>query len=343
MQVLRRAERDESGLTADGGPSMWQRARPVLGVVLFAVGLAVNASGGAVHSTPWLAWPLYFIGATIAFCGLSLAIGVWEFLDRLFWPVWLTMTATFLIIGTGVSLTGGATAMRYAYAGLVVVVAGLALVLTELRSAEERLAEAEAAQERQRIAADVHDIVGHTLAATMLHVNAARMSLPSDTDAASEALVEAERSGRAGMEEIRGVVRLLRSGAESPSHSSPDLDDLPSLVENLEAAGATIHTLGLLATGELTRLQSITMYRLAQEGLTNAVKHGTGPIDLQLSSDDGMLAVEITNPIGPSVGHNASGAGLAGARDRVTSMGGTFQAGPAPGGDRWRFAARLPT
>ncbi len=349
MQGLRRANVDERGVSADDGRTeWWQRPRPVLGVVLLAVGIAVNSSGQGFHdSNPWVAWPLYFIGGAIVMNGLFHAVGVGSPLGnafwRSFWPIWFTVTAAMFLVGWGVNVSGGRTAMVYGYTAVVVVVAGLAWVLTELRTAEERLAEAEAARQRQWIAADVHDIVGHTLAATMLHVNAARMSLPGDTDVAVQSLEEAERAGRAGMEEIRSVVRLLRSGGESSSHSSPDLDDLSALVESLEAAGATIHTAGSLPTEDVTRLQSITMYRLAQEGLTNAVKHGTGPVDLQFSCDDGMLAVEITNPIDRNAGRKGSGVGLAGAGDRVTAMGGTVEAGPNEAGDRWRFVARLPT
>lgn len=349
MQGHRRTSQGERGVAAgDGWTEWWRRGPyPVLGVALLAVGIAVNLWGGGFHeSSPWVAWPVYFIGGSIAFNGLFLAVGVGPQLEEAYWrsawPIWLTLTAAFLLVGWGVGVSGGRTAMVYGYAAVVVVVAGLAWVLAELRTAEQRLAEAEAAQQRQWIAADVHDIVGHTLAATMLHVNAARLSLPGDTDAAVQSLEEAERAGRAGMEEIRVVVRLLRSGDESSSHSSPDLDDLPALVENLEAAGATVHTAGSLPTEDLSRLQSITMYRLVQEGLTNAVKHGTGPVDLQFSCPTGMVAVEITNPIDPSAGRKGPGVGLAGAGDRVTAMGGTVEAGPMPGADRWRFAVRLP-
>ena len=327
----------------------WVSPQVWLGSVVFAVGLMVWAGGQVVHGeTAVGAWVLYLVGGVGAVEGLRRLLGVrgergrwWAGLQ----PAWLYWSLIAMMTLVGVSRAyEGAAGTLWVSAGVVALVVGFAFAVAELRAAQERVADTVIVEERQRVAADVHDIVGHAMAVTMLHINAARLSLPADPEAAVESLEEAERNGRASMHEIRSIVRLLRD-ADGPSlHSQPDLGDLAALLGSFSDTGVEICSDIDIDTEGLSQLASVTAYRLAQEGLTNAVRHGAGPIDMRIAAADGAVELEIVNHTSRSGGNadQGSGVGLAVARARVTAVGGTFEAGPTEGGRSWLFKARIP-
>ena len=339
-----------SGSGWGGGSSVrWVSPQVWLGSVVFAVGLMVWASGQVVHDeTAVGAWVLYLVGGVGAVEGLRRLLGVrgergrwWTHLQ----PAWLYWSLIAMMTLVGVSRAyEGAAGTLVVSAGVVALVVGFAFAVAELRAAQERVADTVIVEERQRVAADVHDIVGHAMAVTMLHINAARLSLPANPGAAIESLEEAERNGRASMHEIRSIVRLLRD-ADGPSlHSQPDLGDLAALLGSFSDTGVEICSEIDIDTDGLSQLASVTAYRLVQEGLTNAVRHGDGPIDMRIGATDGAVELEIVNHTSRSGGNaeQGSGLGLAVARARVTAVGGTFEAGPAEGARSWRLKARIP-
>ncbi|MFF2630181.1 sensor histidine kinase [Kitasatospora griseola] len=205
---------------------------------------------------------------------------------------------------------------------------------------ERRLAE------RNRLAHELHDSIGHTLTATTIQAAVAGEVLAADPVAARAALRSIEESARAALEDLDYVLGVLRE--EQPGTApARTLADLPELLERLGHAGAVLEP---ELSGELTRLQgtlSRAAYRILQEGLTNALRHGAGgPVEVRVAAGRELLELAVVNRTGAAtaVGARAfptSGHGLPGLAERVRLLNGEFEAGP-DGSERWRLAVRLP-
>lgn len=262
--------------------------------------------------------------------------------------VWITSAAAFGIVVAGALVRGGDT-LDYTpwVVGLLFGVGGgrafraNAIHVNELRLAHEALAHQAVANERRRIARDVHDIVAHTMSVTMLHLTAARLAVRRDPDAAVAALEEAERHGRASMDDIRRVVRLLRTDEATTGEALPDDTDVPELVEEYVAAGSDVRLQVDGAIETLAPAHRLAVYRIVQESLSNAVRHGRGPVEVSVAAANGCTEVDVRNRTDPThVPDPSIGAGLIGMRERVEALGGTFAAGP-DGDTGWRVHARL--
>ena len=258
------------------------------------------------------------------------------------WSVTVTVVISLNLINQGVSRSD--FGLRVALVGLGTL--GMMLVvlriLDDRLAIERRLAEHTLADERRRLAGDVHDVVDHTLSASVLLMTSARLSVRSDPDAAIASLERAEQQGRRSMDDIRSVVRLLRDDPGT-SPPIPMAGELPALVESFRAGGADI---AYRATGCLTDVPApaaLTVYRVVQEGLTNAVRHGTGTIDVTVRIDPVDVEVEIADdrPVGRSA--TTPGSGLAGMRKRVDAIEGTLEVGGSDNNGRWVMDARIPT
>lgn len=210
----------------------------------------------------------------------------------------------------------------------------------ELRLAQQKLSDQHMADERRRIAREVHDIVAHTMSVTMLHLTAARMALGRDPDAAEEALVEAERHGRASMQDIRRVVRLLREEESVVAVALPDDTDIPALVERYRAAGSDVDLRFDGAIDGLAPASRLAVYRIVQESLSNASRHGHDPVEVVVANGGGRTEIDVTNAAEPDR-PRGTGAGLTGMRERAEALGGTFSAGLDD--RRWRVHARIPS
>ena len=209
--------------------------------------------------------------------------------------------------------------------------------------AQHALAAQAAADDRRRIARDVHDVVAHTLAVTMLHVTAARMAvLRSSSDDAVEALEEAERSGRSSLADIRRIVRLLRSdqdGDGAIDAAQPNMTDIPVLVEGYRSAGFDV---GMTVTGSTERVSAgvgLAIYRVAQEALANAARHGDGAAAIDLRVDDSEVRLSVHNAASAAK-VNARGGGLVGMEERVSAVGGDIDIEKSNG--TWVVRARIP-
>jgi signal transduction histidine kinase len=219
-------------------------------------------------------------------------------------------------------------------------------LVNELERTRRQLAEQALLAERRRIARDVHDFVGHGLAAVMLQVTSARHVLRRDADAAEDALRSAEEVGRRSMHELRRTVTLLRSdddaGVAAPV---PSASEIPALVDQARAGGLAVE---LETRGDLSRVPpavGVALYRIAQEALANAARHAPrARTVLGLELADGRVALEAETS-GPVVAESASQRerphyGLIGMQERATALGGEFAAGPTAGG--WRVRCELP-
>jgi signal transduction histidine kinase len=200
--------------------------------------------------------------------------------------------------------------------------------------------QAELLMERNRLARELHDSVGHALTVTTLQAAAAARLLDSDPEFARRALVAIEETGRTALEDLDHVLGLLREDASAKTPQRT-LADLPALLAQTRSAGVEVEAdVGRIE--ELPPVVSREAYRIVQEGLTNALRHaGKVRVTLRLAVSDARLSLELTNPIADgSPESTGGGRGLRGIRERVTILGGRMSAGADEG--RWRVAVTLP-
>lgn len=227
------------------------------------------------------------------------------------------------------------------------VIAGYAVRLSyivnvKIGEAREALAWQAAAEQRRRVAQDVHDVVAHTLAITMLHITAARMAVRRSSPAeAEEALEEAERHGRASLNDIRRIVRLLRSeDATAVDPAQPGLADVEALAAGYRAAGLPVDLSLAIDDRRTSPAAELALYRVLQEALTNAARHGSGPATVDLRVRGGEMALNVDNPVDHLPARPSQGSGLLGMRERIAAAGGTIEAGVQNG--RWIVRAIVP-
>jgi signal transduction histidine kinase len=218
-------------------------------------------------------------------------------------------------------------------------------LVVELEGTRRQLAHQALLNERRRIARDVHDFVGHGLAAVMLQVTSARHVLRRDADAAEEALRSAEEVGRRSMRELRRTVTLLRSDDEEGVAAPVTVNEIPALVEQARAGGLAVelHVRGNLAA--VSPGVGLALYRIAQEVLANAARHAPRArtmLGLELAHGRVALLAETTGPVaaGLTSERERPHYGLIGMQERTTALGGEFAAGPTR--DGWRVRCELP-
>jgi signal transduction histidine kinase len=224
-------------------------------------------------------------------------------------------------------------------AGAALLVEHERALVAQLRAAQAGLAERSRAEERNRIARELHDVIAHSLTVSLLHIASARLAVEYDPADAARALEEAERLGRQSLSEVRSIVGMSRAQpGEDVAAPVPRIGGVGELVEQFRRAGADI---ALVVEGDLARVPATTgatVYRIAQESLTNAAKHAPGtPVVLRLSADPRRVELTVDSAGTPREG---AGMGLDTMRERALALGGHCAAGPAGGG--WRVHATLP-
>jgi len=195
--------------------------------------------------------------------------------------------------------------------------------------------------ERNRLARELHDSVGHALGIVTVQAGAAGRVLDSDPGFARQALTDIETSAREGLRDLDHVLGLLRD--EAPSRApTPTLADLHRLVGSTRSAGIDLTAELTGPIDEVPQAVSREAYRIVQESLTNAARRaGRSPVSLTLNVGAEDLELELTNPLDASQPQGGGGGrGLNGIKERVISLRGQISAGPEAG--RWRIAVRLP-
>lgn len=195
--------------------------------------------------------------------------------------------------------------------------------------------------ERNRIARELHDGVGHALAVTTMQASVAEAALGSDDAVARAALAEIGRVGRQAMADLDRSLAVLREeddGARPvPQPTLADLDDLRT-----PAGSAVGHEVRLRGDPkDLTGLEGLVSreaYQLLAEAVVNGQRHGDGPVDVSWRRDDATLTVEVSNAVGPR-NANGGGRGLIGMHERAALIGADLEAGAE--GDRWLVRVRL--
>jgi signal transduction histidine kinase len=313
-----------ASLTSRYGP----RAALALSLLAGAgVALTAGTTGGS------LAW---FGLCLVAFCCV-IAAG-W----RLGFAFWL---AAVVLLGSHVLTAHPDLGWLPWIAGVTLSSTGAGLIvheralMGELHAAQAGLAERSRAEERNRIARDLHDVIAHSLTVSLLHVTSARLAVEHDPGDAGRSLAEAERLGRESLDEVRSIVGLLRSDDERRwTAPVPGVEAISDLVERFRAAGAEVT---LESDGELGRLPATagtTLYRIAQEALTNAAKHAPGSaVVVRLAASADRVALTVDSAGVPGQG---AGLGLTSMRERAEAVGGGCESGPVGGG--WRVRASVP-
>jgi signal transduction histidine kinase len=218
----------------------------------------------------------------------------------------------------------------------------------ELASARALVADRAALGERQRIARDLHDVLGHSLTIIMLQLTAARHLLRRDPDEADAALADAERIGRESLNQVRRTVGLLRAdGAGSTRDAggpSPTLEDLDQLLADYRAAGISVQADITGPVASVEAASSVAAYRIVQEAMANVSKHSPShhtSVTVRVDPDDGVCRITVHDRgDGPPPRRSPGGFGLVGMQERARSVGGTVHAGPVA--DGWRVSAELP-
>ena len=296
--------------------------------------LALGAAAWAVMAAPW---GLIVAGYTIAASPRR---------PRWFW----TLVGALAAVVAGRMLAVDRVGAGFAVLTAVLVVGvpvllGLLVgsrrtLVAHLRAEAERLereqhleAERAAARERARIARELHDVVAHRVGLMVLHAGALEVSLADPAAAEQAGLVR--RTGREALEELRQVLGVLREHDDAaPLDPQPTLADLDRLAQQSRDAGMQV---SVVVGGEPRRLPATverTAYRLVQEALTNVHKHaGNAPTEVGVGYGRDCLEVAVRNAApadGPRPGPALPGGGhgLVGLRERVTLLGGTFEAGP---------------
>ncbi|MGZ4770556.1 MAG: sensor histidine kinase [Ilumatobacteraceae bacterium] len=203
------------------------------------------------------------------------------------------------------------------------------------------------ADERLRIARDLHDIVSHAMSVIAVQAATGHHLLDRDTEAARRALSNVETASRGALVEMRRMLGVLRDNDDAPGSRTPapSLSNLGQLIARVRDAGLGVSTSIDPDIPELPASVDLAVYRIVQESLTNVMKHG-GPVAfVSVTCSATELCIEVTDDgrVGgpaPTPG-DTPGHGLIGMRERVALYNGEFSAGPRPGGG-FRVAARLP-
>lgn len=324
---------------AAGATVLWWRAWPVACLCVGSVLVTANSfAGHAVGGVQYPAWlALYSVMASepgrrrraAATALVAVVVLVWAALDR-------ASVDADSIVGVSIlfalSVLGGEfTRTRRALAEAD----RAQLVLAAAQEAAHR--EHAVLQERARLARELHDALGHAVNVMVMQAGVARHVFDDRPEFARDALGQIETVGRDALAELDGVLRVLRSadddGADDPlaDRSTPTLAGLDSLCERIRATGRQVELrrepVALTPGGERAA------YRIVQEAVTNAARHGRqGPIEVGVSGAGDQVAIEIRNPVGgrmrPARAPGSTGRGLVNMRERARLEGGDLRAGP---------------
>lgn len=342
-----------------GGSVLLAVLRPWFGVLaqlVAVVGFAVTTSAAQGP------WPMPVIGM-IALAGVLVALGL-----RGAWRVgavtWLSAMVLLVVVALVVAGAGGATGGWAADLIVAASTTALALftaaVVSQLLAARVEVAEARQEteaeraqvlweQERARIAREMHDVVAHSMSIVHMRATSARYRLDGLDDATVAEFDDIAEQARGAMREMRGLLGVLREGDRVLGAPQPGLADLDALLASTRAAGVAIVSDVADVTPQPPASVQLALYRVAQESLSNVVRHARGAdvfVGLESVGSDLWLTVENGAPdaateAGPGAASDVGGHGIRGMMERMASVGGTLDHGPiATGG--YRVVARVP-
>jgi signal transduction histidine kinase len=241
-------------------------------------------------------------------------------------------------------------------AGVFVILLPIGLLGAAIRASRARVLASEerteaatrlaVAEERARIARELHDVVSHHVSVMTIQAGAAGKVIDAEPDLAREALSAIESSGRETMSELRHLLGVLNPGPDDDVlHPQPGLDQVDQLIATVRQAGLPVTS--RCTAVSLPRGLDLTAYRVVQEALTNALRYAPGAAtDVAVTTAPGELVIEVVNDAAPALspvpGAAGSGTGLIGLAERLRLYGGTLETGRRAGGG-FRLTARVPT
>jgi signal transduction histidine kinase len=337
-------------IVAAGGSVALARRTPMATLVIASGAMCVYGSRG------YPGGPVY-LTMLVGMFGLSSARGPSR--------AWLPAAISTLAV-VGASIAGGAGSENLVIHTLVLSWAAGAVLLggvarsrrlgrealeeraRYLAETREEEARRRVAEERVRIARDLHDSVAHSLASIAVQAGVGAHLLDQRPEEARAALVAIRRASGEALHELRSTLAVLRDGndrvgAGAPRHPGPGLAELPALVEGSRANGLPIEVSVAGDRRPLPRAVDNAAYRIVQESLTNVLRHaGPARATVAIRYGDDAFEIDVSDDgVGVAGASGPDGHGLAGMRERVTLLGGTFDAGP--GSERgFRVHALLP-
>ena len=316
---------------------------PLVTGAALAVALGIDAESMFDMSAPFLtllflAWTLgTYNERTRALIGLVAAelLGIWANVG--FGDETVPADYFFVALFVGVAWTTGfALSRRAAQARLMA-------ERTSQLEREHAAAERAVAEERQRIARELHDVIAHSVSVMTVQAGAVRRLLRPEQEKERDALVAVEATGRQALTEMRRLVGLLREQGTMPEFSpQPGLGTIDSLLDGVRAAGLPVELEVAGSPHELPPGVDLAAYRVVQEALTNALKYA-GPAHawVEVAWGDDQLELTIANDGRSDGDATGGGQGLDGMRERVSLYGGEIASGPREGGG-YVVRARLP-
>jgi len=292
---------------------------PLIAVLTMCYAMGAYTSGSAAFLAPFV----ILVGMT----GVILSFSDQVFTDYVF-PTMFAMVAW--LAGRGLRTRSQLTEELHEAA-------------VQAQEAHERDAVRAAAEERRRIAREMHDVVAHSVSVMVVQAGGARRILERDPRRAVEAAAHIEDVGRAALTEMRRLLGVLHAGEEETRTPQPTLRELDHLVERSRAAGLPVTLDVEGAPQPLPAGKDLAAYRIVQEALTNAIKHaGAAPTSVTVRWESSCLELAIVDRGGNAMnGSNGSGHGLVGMEERMRLYDGSLRAGPVAGGG-FEVVARLP-
>ncbi|WP_185740556.1 sensor histidine kinase [Homoserinimonas aerilata] len=317
------------------GPLALIAARRFPGPVVAIV--AAAASADFLFAPP--AGPPYVAFAFATILGIVRGASAWVF---------SAVAAAWLLCVVGPSVVGSAAA-PFPIAALTV---GLLLSLgigagirgrregiRAARQAFERRREDATQQERVRIARELHDVLAHSLSQISVQAGVGLHLIERQPEKAAEALANIKQTSRVALDEVRGVLGMLRDG-DSPLLPQPQLSMVHELADTATRAGLAVTLDDSIETPPPAAVQ-MALYRLVQESVTNAVRHAeASALSIRLAEENGDYIVEITDDGRGAT--DAEGRGILGMRERAELLGGTLTAGPRDGVRGFRVRGSIP-
>lgn len=329
-------------------PVAWRRVAPIPSG-LFVVGAQIMAALLDIDGTG-------FLGVVIALYAIG-AYSAGQIRTNALWTIAVALTLLFI---TGVAV--GELDVGSFVSSTVILVTAFVLgdnlrrrrekadSLIERAERAERehslIAQQQVNAERTRIARELHDVVAHSVSVMVIQAAAARRNLATSPDVATVALDNIEATGRQTMNELRGILGVLRTDSGDGSDRrapQPAMADVATLIESAADLPLTESITGDL--DDLSASVTLTGYRMLQEALTNVRRHAGPVTDVRLTIEHAgsNLSIIVTDDgRGAAADDLGPGYGIVGMHERAMAVGGSVTAGPRPGGG-WRVQISLPT